>query len=379
MQANSVWFINAKASKLVYYKALVLSLVLWLSSICVFAQDSSLSLFIYDSNYYKGYEGFFTGRLYSGNKYLSFNMIPIDDSKNQNIRLRPNTNITLGVGATYKWLTINIAFGFDFINSARDRRGETRYLDLQTHLYGRRNIIDLYGQFYRGYYGAEPVLPSGEFHLKPEMRVHKVGMLYEHIANWKRFSMRASVLQSERQLKSAGSLLYGGSAFYTLVRSDSGLIFNHPELVGYPNIYRLRNFSIGPSLGYGYTLVALKNFFLTVTGSAQPKLNFADYRDEDATRTRITVRPGFMARAAIGYSHNRWTIAGFWINDGVLTATDDYRFNFNTGMLRIAYTYRFVAGPRLQKRLRFVETLEERVIKKILEKMSIQPGKRESN
>lgn len=379
MQAKPIFFLHGNASKPNGAPTLVLWVFLCFATLGALCQDSSFTPIIYDSTYYKGYEGFFTGRFYSGNKYLGVNMIPIDDARSQNIRFRPNTNITLGVGATYKWLTINIAYGFDFINRVRERRGETRYIDLQTHLYGRRNIIDLYGQFYRGYYAFEPQLPQGGFKIKQDMRIHKAGLLYEHIANWKRFSLRASVLQSERQLKSAGSLLYGGSAFYTLIRSDSGLIFDHPALVGYPNIYRLRNFSIGPSLGYGYTLVLFKNFFLTITGSAQPKLNITDYREDNSTKSRVTVRPGFMARSAFGYSHNRWTIAGFWINDGVLTASNEYRFNFNTGMLRLAFTYRFIAGPKLQKRLRFIETLEERVIKRILAKMPIQPGRKESN
>lgn len=336
-------------------------------------QDSAnLNPVLYDTSYYKGYKGYFTGRLYSGNKYLGMTMVPQGEGKSQSLSFSPNTNITLGVGATYKWLTLNLAYGFDFVNRSRNRRGDTRYIDLQAHLYGRRNILDIYGQFYKGYYANFPILEGGGFALRPQMRINQVGLLYEHLANWQHFSMRASMLQSEQQLKSAGSLLYGGSAYYTTAKSDSGLLFEHPSLVGYPNVNRFSNFSIGPSLGYGYTLVIKKRYFLTGTATANPTLNFAASYMNNGSKNTISVRPSFMIRTAAGYSSFKWSIAAFWINDGVLTSSSDYRYNFNTGMLRIAFSYRFLAGPKLQHRLRVIEAFEEKVIKKMKAKLPSQ-------
>src|SRR5690606_14649801 len=87
-----------------------------------------------DSSYYVSYENQLTGRLYFSKKYTSFRYF--DTEEDIALRYFPNTTLNMGVGATYKWATLNLGFGFGFLNPDNGR-GDTRYLDLQGHFYGR--------------------------------------------------------------------------------------------------------------------------------------------------------------------------------------------------------------------------------------------------
>jgi hypothetical protein len=166
-------------------------------------------------------------------------------------------------------------------------------------------------------------------------------------------------------LKSAGSLFYGGGAYYTMARNDSGFIFNHPTLGGHPNFTRIRNYSIGLSVGYGYTFVFAENFFASAMATLQPTLGFSLTSLDSVKNNQTSFRYSYFVRTAAGYWHNKFSIAAFWVNDGIFTSSGDYNFNFYTGRFRLAFNYRFLAGPKTQHTLRFVDVVEERVIKKI--------------
>lgn len=103
----------------------------------------------YDSTYYVSYGHMITGRFYFSQKYTTFNFSNID--KDVTLDYKPNTTLNIGVGATYKWATLNLAYGFGFLNHDSDK-GETKYLDLQLHCYGRKFALEGLGQFYTGFY-----------------------------------------------------------------------------------------------------------------------------------------------------------------------------------------------------------------------------------
>ena len=102
-----------------------------------------------DSSYVESFDDQLTLRTYLSQKYTIFN---VNGKGNQYfLQYRPNTNLNLGLGATYRGLTINLGYGFKFLNKDSDK-GTTKYLDLQSHLYGKKWRIDGFGQFYKGYF-----------------------------------------------------------------------------------------------------------------------------------------------------------------------------------------------------------------------------------
>lgn len=172
----------------------------------------------HDSSYYRSYPGQVTSRFYFSQKYTSLRLR--NKKENYTLNYVPNTNLTMGIGATYKWATLNLAYGFEFLNPD-SHKGKTRYLDLQFHGYGDKIVIDLLGQFYKGFY----LYPKGrgtdldQFYKRPDLTVNLIGATAQYVFNNKRFSFRSSVFQSEWQRKSAGTILAG----FERMRGVSGL------------------------------------------------------------------------------------------------------------------------------------------------------------
>src|SRR5688572_28023745 len=89
----------------------------------------------FDTTYYVSYENQITSRFYFSKKYTSFKFR--NTLENYTMTYRPNTTLNMGIGATYKWATLNLAYGFGFLNPDKGK-GKTEYLDLQFHGYTRK-------------------------------------------------------------------------------------------------------------------------------------------------------------------------------------------------------------------------------------------------
>lgn len=333
------------------------------------AQQDSTSTTVHDSSYFKTFDGYFTGRFYFSNKFVTPDFIPAAN-KQQTISYRPNTPITMGIGATYQWLTLNLAYGFKFINQFKDDRGKTRYLDLQSHNYGRRGVLDFYGQFYKGFYLQSPISTPGKYYVRPDMGITQIGGQYEHIFNWRKFSYRAAMLQSERQLKSAGSITAGFEVNYSIISADSSFAPTDPLYAGLPALNRIRHIEFGPSLGYAYTLVLFRNVFVHANASGYLDLNFTKSSTPLGSQNSVTVRPDFAYRFAAGINRPQWTAAVTWINNQLNAPVQDYRYRQTSGLLRLTFNYRLPVGPKLKKWVRPVDYFNEKVLSRIRNKQA---------
>ena len=76
--------------------------------------------------------------------------------------------------------------------------------DFQIHRYGKKVLIDGYYQDYRGFFLERK---NKEYILFPDLAVKRWGVEGTYVLRNKRFSMRAAFEQSEKQIKSAGSML----------------------------------------------------------------------------------------------------------------------------------------------------------------------------
>ena len=227
-----------------------------------------------DSTHIVSYANLLTGRFYFSQKFTSFRFQ--NTKAHYTLNFKPNTNVNMGLGASYKWATLNVAYGFGFLNPDEEK-GKTHYIDLQIHSYGRKFTLDVLGQFYRGFYLSPQGAASmpGHYYIRPDLRVNIVGGSFQYVLNYRQFSLRASYLQTEWQKKSAGSVLVGIEAYTGRVRADSTLT---PTLINRNaanlNETKTTFFEFGPNLGYAYTLVMRDHFF--VTGSASVSLDYGD-------------------------------------------------------------------------------------------------------
>ncbi|MFC4872158.1 DUF4421 domain-containing protein [Negadavirga shengliensis] len=314
--------------------------------------------------YYQEFPDQLTGRYYFSRKYTGMRFQ--DKSSGLNLLFMPNSTLNMGVGATYSNLTLNLAYGFGFLNPDRGR-GETNYLDLQAHVYPKKWVIDFFGQFYRGYYihqGKPEDLDMAGTYLNPDMRVRKIGTSVQYLFNHEKFSYRAAFLQNEWQKKSAGSLLAGFEIYGGEGKDEEGGFIPSSSLVeGQANVESVRFFEFGPNLGYAYTLVIMKHFFITVSASSNLSVGFSEVRDDSQnTRTQWGVSPNYFLRGFAGYNSDRWSVnANYVYNQVNFPDASGYRTSMMTGNYRLNFVYRFTPGSGLKKYLRPIDNIKNKL------------------
>ena len=81
----------------------------------------------HDTTYYESFFGKkITGRVYFSQKYQALE-VKRKDETSPRLRYTPNTNLNMGIGATYRAFTLNLAYGFGFLNRGEEQKGKTKY------------------------------------------------------------------------------------------------------------------------------------------------------------------------------------------------------------------------------------------------------------
>jgi len=296
----------------------------------------------YDTSYYNSYETQLTARFYFSKKYTAFRFYDKEDDVL--LKYFPNTNLNMGVGATYKWATLNLAYGFGFLNPT-DNKGKTEYLDLQCHIYGRRFLIDLLGQFYSGFFLRNQDLrdANGNYYIRPDIKVYQMGASAQYMTNYRKFSYRAGFLQNEWQKKSAGTMLLGWQLIWGRGLADSTIVPTAiSQIPSDPQHQQLTFVETGPSIGYAYTLVIKKHFF--IMGSATMIISFGSSVIEGAESVRSSsFIPNFSFKTFAGWNSKHWAISLTFTNEMVNISADENNqtFSLNTGNLRLNFVRRF--------------------------------------
>lgn len=304
-----------------------------------------------DTAYVEDYTRDLTVRLYASRKYNYYDLK--DNRLKKELLYRPNTGTNLGFGVNYKFIGLNIGFNFPFVNNRHAKYGDTKYIDLQAHLYLRKFVVDFYGQSYEGYYQAErkpSVFNSsqqGLIALRPDLENQNLGLSVQYIFNDERFSYRAAYLQNEYQKRSAGSLIVGAEAFAWQMKADSALIpssyvegffddepFRHSSAV-----------SLAVNIGYAHTFVILKHFFITASLSAAGGVNHSGFRYGDGhPRMRaFGWQLNNTVRFATGYNSRRWFAGLHYVDMMTRSASPipkTYQ-NFGAGNMRFSVVRRF--------------------------------------
>ncbi len=338
---------------------LLLSFPAILPTWCLMLQINTLGAqdiprFDHDSSYFEFYPDKLVGRFYFSKKYTDLELE--SKSKQDDLFYKPNTTLNMGIGATYKIFTLNLAYGFGFLNPEKGK-GETKYLDLQSHVYGTKWAIDLFGQFYKGYYLSPKGFPApsdDSFYLRPDMRINMIGTAVCRILNNKKFSYRAAMMQSDWQKKSAGSVLLGGEMYYGVTRGDSAFVPNNVAgLYNQSGVSSLSFVELGPSAGYAYTLVVSEHFFITGSLSVNIDMSLSKETGPANSAVHFSIIPNYISRVVMGYNSRNWNINASFVGNriGVRGASSADRYFIGVGNYRLTYAQRFTPGPKLRKRL----------------------------
>jgi len=308
-----------------------------------------------DTSYIKEYyKKHLVIRAYESTKFYNFKYV---DEKSKLV-FKPNNHNNFGFGFNYRFISLNIGFYLPFVDRNTDIYGKTTPLDLQTHIYVHKFIIDFYGQFYHGYYlsntGAAVNSSPNDFLLRPDIATRDISLEVQYLFNDKQFSYNAPFYQNELQKKSAGSFLAGGGIYHTDAKGDSAFI---PSNSNYNDFFQSNHFNSSNNTGidfiagYAYTLVIRKVFFITDALSGGAGINRSSLSDTygNETISRYGAQFNVTEKFAAGYNSDKYFAGITYIR----LVTEDHSVyphtwqQVNTGNFRVTIAKRF----RLKKAL----------------------------
>ncbi|MDH6310226.1 hypothetical protein M2451_003183 [Dysgonomonas sp. PFB1-18] len=299
-----------------------------------------------DSTYIGFFEQEFAIRPYFLDKYTALSHETEDGKETI---YRPNDPYALGIGFTYKGISLSGAYGFGFMRDKK--RGKTKSLDFQYHYYGRKFVMDLFFQNYKGFFvedeGNDKKVHNDDiYHLYPDIRLEQYGGFAQYIFNGNKFSYQAAFNQNEKQLKSVGSFLLGGGIYYNRARSDSSLLFNDKS--------ELDNFQFGVSGGYAFTWVINKRVYISASMSVGANVGV----DHSGEKDKWKVYPTMFPRISAGYNHDNWSLGVSFVNNRIyILHSEQSKMSFDTGALQFSFTRRFGKAPKfLEKNQKIIDT-----------------------
>lgn len=272
------------------------------------------------------------------------------------LKYQPNENINMGFGLSYRWLSISTSFNFKPLNRDDTLYGKTKCFGIDVDIYGKTMIWMFNIQTYDGYYWANPNKYDGfrdwnikdSVPLRPDIKTGHYNIKAIYAFNHQKYSAKAAFTNSERQTKSAGSMLIGGysTAFYMGADSATPV---PPELRDrFPKsgtLAALISLNQGTSLGYAYTVVIKKSFYISAAWMLGFAPQYAIYFDVSNSKVEddLTLSLKSHARFAIGFDKETFYIGFSAIADNVLM-----KKGVNCGYTRLRFIYgkRFDVGKR---------------------------------
>jgi hypothetical protein len=241
----------------------------------------------------------------------------------------PNTPASIGLGFSWKnaAFSLSYGYGFDFL---RDKKlGRTKSVDFQFHNYGRMFAFDIFIQNYKGFYVEED---DKTIRVCPDVKMYNYGLFSQYVFNHKKFSYKAAFDRSEKQLRSAGSLLVGAGIYFTSIESDSSFIVQEKNFV--------RSFQFGVSAGYAYTWVIRTNWFINL--STTVGIHFGSEKLNRFGKQKPEISPTVFPRISTGYAKHSWSLdLSYLANILFPSFSENKAIGILSGSGRITFTKRF--------------------------------------
>ena len=300
----------------------------------------------HDTNYISNYGNEIAVRLVAVNKYNYFRFR--DRINNTRLLYRPVRDVSLGVGVSYKWFALDITFALGLRNNSEFEN--TRSFDFQGRMYSSKQFISATIQYYQGYKLSniagvdENVKVSEESGRREDIRSINFGLQYMYAFNYTRFSMKAPFVFNEVQRKSAGSPILGAGFNMFVMDADSSVV--PTEIADYfePGLHLkdLNVLSASISLGYMYTFVYKKHFFLTLSLIPGINLNGGDFFTDARNYIDPHINLKLNSMNAIGYNGRRFFVGFNLLADSFFSRLDKKLIaEIGHGKLSFFVGYRF--------------------------------------
>jgi hypothetical protein len=262
------------------------------------------------------------------------------------IYYKPNVSSSLGVGVAYKWFSFDFTFKIPFSEKEIGRKGKTDQLGLGFGFTGRKIWFNTYFQSAKGLYLSNPqdidlnwFVNNPNYPLRKDLMIRTLYTRAFYHFNYKKFSNPAAFSFQERQRKSAGSFILGGSFVTFQLRADSSLL----------PIDEVKHNSYGITInpGYVHTFVFKKILFTTL--GVRPGLAFkVDYTHNKENDKQNQFRLGWQgdAFAVLGFNSDKYYggfTYSFLMSSGNIESTGIFNRN---SYLRFSLGKRFNFKPK---------------------------------
>ena len=176
------------------------------------------------------------------------------------------------------------------------------------------------------------------------MRTINFGLQYMYAFNYTKFSLKASFVFNEVQIKSAGSPIIGASFNMFVMDADSSIVALEVSQYFHPNLHMrdLNVINISVSIGYMYTYIFKKNYFVTLSLTPGINMNGGDYSVETRNFISPNLHFKFNSMNAIGYNGRRFfTGVQFLIDNYISLLEKKLTAEIGYGKLSFFVGYRF--------------------------------------
>lgn len=340
-------------------KRIVLSHIFFLTTLFSFSvKAQEVDSVITSDNYIQNLSDFVSLKVSLNNDIEYFRLTPANGPK---IDLRPNTNLSNSYNFSYKFIIFSFSVSPKFINQNADitERGNTKIRLFSTNI----GISPKLNQFLShqkttGYYleNTSELIPSwqnGDPYIQfPELNYLSWQGITTYVAN-NNYSLFASNTSYIRQIRSAGSFLYGLS--YKYFKID-----DRTRLNGTNSSQKSNNLELIFSPGYAFTYVFENDFFFSGgltpgIGIVRSKL-FTRLTSDIIETTDSSIIYKLESMASIGYDNGRFfagtLILGAWSER---LNTDNSSAIFDDRIIYEVYIgYRFNTPSFLKKSVQFI-------------------------
>ncbi len=295
----------------------------------------------HDSTYIKSYAENLNIKLLAINKINNFHMD--DRNADVGVRYRPDRRINLGLGISYKWFSLDLAFNVGI--KEKSNLQESKFFDFQGTVFSSKQYISSTIQYYYGYqlagYNGFFVQDKNDI-ARDDIRTTLFVLQYLFAINYDKFSLKAPFIFNEIQKKSAGSFLLGASFKTYNMAADSSLvpstnISNNPLPILDVNCFRF-----GINAGYMHTFVFQKHYFVTVSLIPELGYTMGDYKTDYRKLFNNHLSMGISTMNAVGYNGDRFYTGFQFISESFsLPIGGPYSMNVGNGKIKAFVGYRF--------------------------------------
>jgi len=293
-------------------------------------------------------------------KHPVIRLKPDGRTKDWQAKYFPNTANSFGLQFRYKSISFGIGLSNTISQTKIDRFGESKAIDVNVKIAQPSQLIEVYFKRYQGLTDLNsPNYPfdtiyNYRYYNRSDATFWYSKANYIYIVNKEEFSYRATFNFMERQVKSAGSILFIANITFNCLKGDTAILAT-PIRQAYQPMENLKSFATldsGIGAGYGYTRV-FGNFFVSGAGFLGIDYQNNRFQSSDTPEkweTKASAVPLLDLRTTLGFNNDK-LFAGIVYNaDFNFINFDKVNGFFNYNLVIVRFGIRF-AAPKLLKNI----------------------------